>query len=1016
MNQKSSALVRSKNLSNQKEFLSRENLICKEHLLARKYWVDELKNFICELDDPQMYEMIHFRQVLDRSSNELKAIYDNQLLDQTNCVTLDNLLLSCNQNFEQISNLSNDFNGHLTNFSNEFINEFHIFLNKNEEITKLKDLILSFKFDNKSERVDYGGIRKLQEHEMDFLQLAKIIISRDFLDLKNISIDEMRKNLLFFLGVYSDYLLKIESKSEEFFSKISNMLIQELCKFDGINYDKEYFSKKSPIIKREELERVLIALSEQIKIDANLNIKIHDLENEIFINESKYKNYIETLKFELEEKNKKLENSLTLIEIEKNNKENLVNENNLIKKNLEENIILSKEKSGQITYLNNEIEILKQKDYDHLTHSENKNVELITITEKYESALKILENKLEEQNKLINSKTTENFELKNQLIEEKQNHIDLLNDESSNLKQFYEKKINFLEKNFEENNKKFEEIKNKQADLINENLNELENQTKKISDLNYEITLVNNKLLEKSILVEDLEKEKLKFLEIEENFNEYKINLETQIKQNEFLVIRLEELERRLALKENENNSNSENEKRYNDLKLKFDKISEAKNLIENEIIEKRNNYAVLKANVEDLNLQNKQLTDENVILKEQSKISQRIKESINNLSSNLEQSNNLNAKYEIENLELSNKINYLNSEISELRKIVEIKEEKLKRLKYESENKKVFEEKYNILQESKQEIEKVKSKMELEKENIFAKSLKKISNSMVQNENDKSNLSNSNNNISMNSTNRNLNNSLRKNLSERKVNSKSYKKYEYETDRKVNKNYDTRKNYCNSNTNINSNAGRKNEKGNLFTFTEQKNNRAKSLGNFSKNDSSNNNSKFLMNHEHIQTIKSWLSPFSTGNSEDLTFNLLLKASKDGYQSEVFKKRCHKKPFTLVVALTSFNKLIGGFTSLPWSEDDFTYVTDFTKRTFLFSLTNNKKFDLKNPGYAICNGTDIGPIFGGGSDLEIVNECNKRYNNFSGIGHTFDFNENVEDFYGGSKYLIKDYEVYEVKF
>jgi hypothetical protein len=141
-----------------------------------------------------------------------------------------------------------------------------------------------------------------------------------------------------------------------------------------------------------------------------------------------------------------------------------------------------------------------------------------------------------------------------------------------------------------------------------------------------------------------------------------------------------------------------------------------------------------------------------------------------------------------------------------------------------------------------------------------------------------------------------------------------------------------------------------------------------------------------------------------------------MKATRDGFGASVFKKKCDKKASTLVIVLTSHDKLIGGYTPLVWNSGDFVYVADPTKRTFLFSLTNGKKYSLTNPNYAIFYGNDIGPVFGGGSDLEIVSNCNKKYNNFSGIGHSFETDETEESFYGGKKYLVKDYEVYEVKY
>jgi hypothetical protein len=56
----------------------------------------------------------------------------------------------------------------------------------------------------------------------------------------------------------------------------------------------------------------------------------------------------------------------------------------------------------------------------------------------------------------------------------------------------------------------------------------------------------------------------------------------------------------------------------------------------------------------------------------------------------------------------------------------------------------------------------------------------------------------------------------------------------------------------------------------------------------------------------------------------------------------------------------------------------------------------------------------MGPIFGGGSDFEIMDEPNKNENNFGNIGKSFNYNGNPKDFYGDNKYLIEDYECYEV--
>jgi hypothetical protein len=117
------------------------------------------------------------------------------------------------------------------------------------------------------------------------------------------------------------------------------------------------------------------------------------------------------------------------------------------------------------------------------------------------------------------------------------------------------------------------------------------------------------------------------------------------------------------------------------------------------------------------------------------------------------------------------------------------------------------------------------------------------------------------------------------------------------------------------------------------------------------------------------------------------------------------------------VAKTNFGKLIGGFSPLKWnhpSKDAYEYITDKSKNTFLFSLNLGEKYSITNEKYAICHANNMGPIFGAGSDFEIVDYPNKNENNHSGIGKSFNYKGSRDDFYGGKKYLIEDYECYEV--
>ena len=97
--------------------------------------------------------------------------------------------------------------------------------------------------------------------------------------------------------------------------------------------------------------------------------------------------------------------------------------------------------------------------------------------------------------------------------------------------------------------------------------------------------------------------------------------------------------------------------------------------------------------------------------------------------------------------------------------------------------------------------------------------------------------------------------------------------------------------------------------------------------------------------------------------------NLLYKATRDGFSHLNFKEKCLGKSNTLVVVLTEFNKIVGGFTPLQWKRPvngSHEYAKDESKNTFLFSLNLEKKYKLNKPGYAICNSKELGPIFGGG--------------------------------------------------
>jgi len=184
----------------------------------------------------------------------------------------------------------------------------------------------------------------------------------------------------------------------------------------------------------------------------------------------------------------------------------------------------------------------------------------------------------------------------------------------------------------------------------------------------------------------------------------------------------------------------------------------------------------------------------------------------------------------------------------------------------------------------------------------------------------------------------------------------------------------------------------------------------------------------FLLNNKNWGIISQWFNfnlrlksnsarsnTYSNSSNLNLKLNLLFKATRDGFSHFDFKEKCLGKINTLVIAITNHDKIIGGFTPLPWENtEEHIYVKDESEKSFIFSVNRRQKLKLINTEHAICLGPDSGPIFGGGSDLEIVDNCNVNFNKYYRIGHSYEYIDTPESFFGSCRYLIKDYEVYEV--
>ena len=168
---------------------------------------------------------------------------------------------------------------------------------------------------------------------------------------------------------------------------------------------------------------------------------------------------------------------------------------------------------------------------------------------------------------------------------------------------------------------------------------------------------------------------------------------------------------------------------------------------------------------------------------------------------------------------------------------------------------------------------------------------------------------------------------------------------------------------------------------------------------------------KLFKNNDEKNLIKNAIKQRT--KKEPISTKLLFSTSIDGDKSSTFHQKCDNIKNTLVITKAN-GKRFGGFTSQIWNKTD-SYKED--KMAFLFSLDNMEIYNYKNDGKAIFCYGDFGPIFGGGCDLVICDNClsNKNSSAFSEISYDFKGKNLV---LSGTKesFLIEEYNIYEIKF
>ena len=168
-----------------------------------------------------------------------------------------------------------------------------------------------------------------------------------------------------------------------------------------------------------------------------------------------------------------------------------------------------------------------------------------------------------------------------------------------------------------------------------------------------------------------------------------------------------------------------------------------------------------------------------------------------------------------------------------------------------------------------------------------------------------------------------------------------------------------------------------------------------------------------MMNDYFAKLLNFMISPYSTK-----TFTLIYKASECGDDSSSFHKYCDLKNETITLIKGKNNNFFGAYVNKEnrnaYATKIVTVIKTNNNSSFLFSLTNKKKFPIKKNEKDLFYNEKVGPSFGAeGSDLTISSGCLKNKDSFcEPKSYKFDRFELI-----GTKeknFEVEDYEVYEV--
>lgn len=151
------------------------------------------------------------------------------------------------------------------------------------------------------------------------------------------------------------------------------------------------------------------------------------------------------------------------------------------------------------------------------------------------------------------------------------------------------------------------------------------------------------------------------------------------------------------------------------------------------------------------------------------------------------------------------------------------------------------------------------------------------------------------------------------------------------------------------------------------------------------------------------------------------SWKLIFRASEHNFSAEAFHKHCDGVKPTFVLILSNKGYLSGGYSHQEWTSGiNNSGRFKSCNNAFLFRLacpdTNIQcptRYKIKKTIFAYGHHRLWGPVFGGGSDLNISNNCHLNEDSYSNFPHSYDGDDaSTTSLFGSYNFTVMEYEVF----